>query len=58
VSSFDSDASGAGTAPLGISYGIVGLVAGCAGLFALTTIVRRRRRPVVGSLTKKPSPRL
>jgi hypothetical protein len=58
VSSFDSEASGASTAPLGISYGIVGLVAGCAGLFALTTIVRRRRRPVVRSLTKEPSPRL
>jgi hypothetical protein len=58
VSSFDSDASGTSTAPLGISYGIVGLVAGCAGLFALTTIVRRRRRPGVRSLTKEPSPRL
>ena len=58
VSSFDSDASGASTAPLGISYGIAGLVAGCAGLFALTAIVRRRRRPVVRSLTKEPSPRV
>ncbi len=58
VSSFDSDASGTSTAPLGISYGIVGLVAGCAGLFALTTIVRRRRRPTGRSLTKEPSPRL
>ena len=58
VSSFDSDASGTSTAPFGISYGIVGLVAGCAGLFALTTIVRRRRRPAGRSLTKEPSPRL
>jgi hypothetical protein len=58
VAAFDSEGSGANTAPLGISYGIVGLVAGCAGLVTLTTFVRRRRRPPVGPLTKKPSPRL
>ena len=58
VSTFDSDGTGTGTAPLGISYGIIGLVAGCAGLVALTTAVRRRRRPPVRPLTKEPSPRL
>ena len=58
VSTFDSDGTGTGTAPLGISYGIVGLVAGCAGLVALTTALRRRRRPPVRPLTKEPSPRL
>jgi hypothetical protein len=58
VSNFDSEASGASTAPLGISYGIVGLMAGCAGLVALTTIVRRRRRPPLGPLAKDPAPRL
>jgi Glycosyl hydrolase family 99 len=60
VASFDSDASGgAGTAALGVSYGIVGLAVGCAGLIALTTILRRRRRShPPGGLTKKPSPRL
>ena len=59
VSNFDSEASGASTAPLGISYGIVGLLAGCAGLVALTTIARRRRRrPPLGALTKDPAPRL
>ena len=58
VSTFDSDGTGTGTSPLGISYGIVGLVAGCAGLVALTTALRRRRRPPVGPLTKEPSPRL
>jgi hypothetical protein len=58
VSTFDSEGSSAGTAAFGISYGIIGLATGCFGLMAITTIVRRRRRPPVGSLTKKPSPRL
>ena len=56
VSTFDSDAAGAGagTAPFGISYGVVGLVTGCAGLFALVAIARRRRRSSVGGLAKDP----
>ena len=58
VSTFDSDASGVSTAPFGISYGIIGLAVGCFGLVTLTTIVRRRRRPPIGSLTKEPSPKL
>ena len=57
VSTFDSDGSGTDTAPMGISYGIVGLVVACAGLFTMTTIARRRRRPAIASLTKEQSPR-
>jgi hypothetical protein len=58
VSTFDSEASGVSTAPFGISYGVVGLAVGCFGLVTLTTIVRRRRRPPIGSSPKRPSPRL
>ena len=57
VSTFDSEASGTGTGPLGISYGIVGLAVGCAGLIGLTLVARRRRRPSVGSIAKEPSAR-
>ncbi len=57
VANFDSEASGASTAPLGVSYGIVGLGAGCLALVALTTIVRRRRRSHPGPFTKEASPR-
>lgn len=56
VANFDSDGSGTGTAAFGISYGIIGLVAGCAGLITLTTVARRRRRPPIGSLGKQPAP--
>ncbi len=56
VGNFDSEGSGTGTAAFGISYGIVGLVVGCAGLVAFTTFARRRRRPPVGSLGKDPAP--
>jgi hypothetical protein len=56
VGNFDSEGSGTGTAAFGISYGIVGLVVGCAGLVAFTTLARRRRRPPVGSLGKDPAP--
>ena len=57
VSTFDSDGSGTDTAPMGVSYGIVGLVLACAGLVALTTVARRRRHTPIGSLTKEQSPR-
>jgi hypothetical protein len=57
VSTFDSDGSGTETAPMGISYGIVGLVVACVGLFTVTTIARRRRQPPIASLTKEQSPR-
>ena len=57
VSTFDSDGSGTDTAPMGISYGIVGLVIACVGLFTVTTIARRRRQPPLASLTKEQSPR-
>jgi glycosyl hydrolase family 99 len=56
VANFDSDGSGTGTAAFGVSYGIIGLVAGCAGLVTLTTVARRRRRPPIGSLGKQPTP--
>jgi hypothetical protein len=56
VGNFDSD-SGAATAAFGISYGIIGLVVGCAGLVTLTSFARhRRRRPPIGSLAKERSP--
>ncbi len=58
VSTFDSEGSGTSTAPLGVSYGIAGLAIACVGLVTLTTAVRRRRRPPIGSLTKERSPRL
>jgi hypothetical protein len=58
VSTFDSEGSGTSTAPLGVSYGIAGLAIACLGLVTLTTAVRRRRRPPIGSLTKERSPRL
>ncbi|HET6173103.1 MAG TPA: endo-1,3-alpha-glucanase family glycosylhydrolase [Gaiellales bacterium] len=58
VGNFDSDGAGTSTAAFGISYGIIGLAAGCAGLIALTTIARRRRRPPIGPVTKEPSPPL
>lgn len=58
VSTFDSEATRASTAPFGISYGIVGMVVGCVGLITLTTVMRRRRRPPIGSLPKEPAPRL
>jgi hypothetical protein len=57
VGNFDSEGGGTGTAALGISYGIIGLVVGCAGLIALTSIARRRRvRPASGPMKKEPSP--
>jgi hypothetical protein len=56
VGNFDSDGAGTGTAALGISYGIVGLVVGLAGLVTLTTLARRRRRPPLGALGKDPTP--
>ena len=56
VGNFDSDGAGTGTSALGISYGIVGLVAGLAGLVTLTTLARRRRRPPLGALGKDPTP--
>ena len=58
ISTFDSEASGTGTAPFGISYGIAGLAVGCSGLIGLTVIARRRRRPGVGPLAKGPSARI
>jgi hypothetical protein len=58
VASFDSEASGVSRSPLGVSYGIMGLVVGCAGLVALTTVARRRRRSRPRPLTKRPSPRV
>ena len=57
VSAFDSEGSGTGTAPFGISYGIVGLVTGCAGMLALTVVARRRRRLITGSVSKQMAPR-
>ncbi len=44
IATFDSEASEVSTGPFGISYGIAGLLTGCVGLVALTTIARRRRR--------------
>jgi hypothetical protein len=53
TSSFDSDGTPIGQTPLGISNGIIGLAAGLAGLFAVVTIARhRRRRPAPPSLVK------
>ena len=48
---------GTGTAPFGISYGIIGLVTGCAGMLALTVVARRRRRLITGSVSKQIAPR-
>jgi hypothetical protein len=56
VGNFDSDGSGTSAAALGVSYGVFGLAAGCAGLVALTAIARRRRRPPIGPIRKEPSP--
>ena len=57
VGNFDSDSTGASTAAFGISYGIIGLLVGCAGLLALTSLARRRRRrPPIRALTKERSP--
>jgi Glycosyl hydrolase family 99 len=57
VGNFDSDGSGTGSAALGVSYGVLGLAAGCAGLVAVTAIARRRRRPPpLGPVQKGPSP--
>jgi hypothetical protein len=57
VGNFDSDSTGASTAAFGISYGIIGLLVGCAGLVALTSLARRRRRrPPIRALTKERSP--
>jgi hypothetical protein len=56
VGNFDSDGSGTSGTALGVSYGIFGLAAGCAGLVALTAIARRRRRPPIGPIRKDPSP--
>lgn len=60
VTNFDSDtASSTRTAPLGVSYGVAGLVAGLAALIAVTTFARRRRRRGhPRTLTKKPTPRV
>ena len=58
VTAFDSEGTGVSTAPLGISYGIVGLAVGFAGLVGVTTFIRHRRRSRLRPLAKKPATRV